>query len=59
MNRVLALKLSRTRSQTEVSTKNIDCSEATVNLAHVETAEAATEVVLNKARDPSNPEYIN
>ena len=58
MKRLLALKPSRTRSQTEVATKDKDGPEAIANLAPVETAEPLTEVVSNKARDPSSPEHI-
>ena len=57
-NKVLALKPSCTRSQTEVATKDKDGPEATANLAHVETAEPVTEAVSHKARDLSSSEYI-
>ena len=55
MNRVLALKPSRTRSQTEVATK--DGPEVIANLVFVD-AEPVTEVVSHKARDPGSLEYI-
>ena len=55
MNRVLAFKPSRTRSQTEVATKDKDGPEAIANLATDETAEPVTEVVLHKPRDTSSP----
>ena len=59
MNRVLALKLYSTRSQTEVATKDKNGPKATANLAPVETAEPVTEAVSHKARDPSSLEYIS
>ena len=59
MNRVLALKPSSTRSQTEVATEDKDGPEATANLAPVETAEPVTEAVSHQVRDPSSSEYIN
>ena len=58
MNRVLALKPSCTRSQTEVATKDKDGLEATANLAPVETVKPVTKAVSHKSRDPSSAEYI-
>ena len=58
MNRILALKTSHTRSQTEISTKNQDCPEVNANLGPVENAEPVIEPVSHKARDPSSLEYI-
>lgn len=55
MDRELALKFFRTRSQT----KNKNCSEATANLAPVETSEPATEAISHKARGSSSQEYIS
>ena len=45
MKRFLTLKPSHTRSQTESSTKNQDCSETTANLSPVKTEEPVTEAV--------------
>ena len=50
LKRVLAFKPSRTWLQTEVATKGSYCE----SLAPVE---PVTEVVSDKARDPSSPEY--
>ena len=54
MKRVLALKPSHTRSQTEVATQDKDGLEATANLVPVETADPATEAVSHKTRDPGS-----
>ena len=56
MKRFLTVKPPRTRSKTEISTKNQDCLKATYNLAAVETAEHDTEAVLHKTRDASSLE---
>ena len=58
MNRNLALKPSRTRSQTEVATKDKGGPEATASPTPVETTEPVTEAVSHKARDLSSSEYI-
>ena len=59
MKRLLTLKQPHNTSQTEISTKNQDCPEATANLAAVETAEHNTEAVSHKARYLSSSESNN
>ena len=58
MKRVLALKPSRTQSQTEVASQDKDGLEATANLAPVETADPVTGAVSHKTRDPGSTENI-
>ena len=58
MKRVLALKPSHTRSQTEVATQDKDGLEANANLVPVETADPVTEAVSHKTRDPGSTENI-
>ena len=57
MERFLALKPPRIRSKTEKSTKNLDCLNATANLAAVETAKHDTEAVSHKTREASSSEF--
>ena len=59
MKRFLTLKPPRIRSKTEKSTKNLDCLNATANLAAVETAEHDTEAVSHKTRDARSAECNN
>ena len=68
LNRLLNFKLYftikrfltlKSRSQTEISTKNQDCPKATANLAVVETAEHDSEAVSYKTRDASSREATN
>ena len=59
MKMFLTVKPPRTRSKTEISTKNQDCPEATTNLAAVEAAEHDTEAVSCKFRDASSLESNN